>query len=101
MSLSIAFGILVIETALTALVMWRLSKPGLRARHFVRMFGVYAGLTFLWAFGLAGTDEVREFSGISPDTIIALLLFALNAAVFVTAHGARERLQYGSAPTSQ
>ena len=101
MSLSIAIGVLVVEAVVTALVMFILRDRARRARWFIRMFGVFAGLTGIVAYAHISSVETSETYALPPGTWLATALCAVNALVFIGAFDARERLQYGSAPASE
>lgn len=104
MSLSIAFGIIIAEAIMAALVMIATIKPGLRVRNMVALTGFYTGVSWLFAFGTLGNEELRGVSvdavEISSGALLTAALGIFNCAVFVTASVACERKKYGS-PTSK
>lgn len=97
MTLTAAMIVLAIELALAVISVITTRKRASRARRLVRLFGIYSALNFIWAWGLAGADEMTNRMP-AGGTWLVILLFALNSVIFVMLHDARERMQYGSYP---
>lgn len=100
MSLTTAMIVLAIELAIALIFVVTTRCPASRARRLAYLFGIYAGLTALWAMGLAGAIEVTETSP-NGSTWIAIVVLFINAILFVRIQSARERKQYGSNPASE
>ena len=100
MSLTTAMIVLAIELAIALIFVVTTRCPVSRARRLAYLFGIYAGLTALWAVGVAGADEALDRVP-RGSTWIAILLLAVNAILFVSIQSARERMQYGSNPASE
>ncbi len=94
MSLSAALFIIVIELVIATVSVAMTKSPRRRAQRLYRVFGAFAGLMLVWSIGLAGTLEAF---GSAPGLFTLIALTALNAAIFLTAKNAYERL-YGIDP---